>query len=554
MLSNKQLGKYFRLAAQLAELHGENSFRVSALQSTAFKIDRYPVQLSSLSPIEIESAEGLSKTAIKKVTTLLERNSFDELDEYLSKTPPGIVELLSVKGIGPKKVAQLWQMGIESVGELLYACNENRLIELPGFGKKTQEQIRHAIEYRRSSEGKHHYAAIEPIALQLLTDLKMVNEVKACSLTGEIRRKCEVLHGIDILAAAADTTTLMHWLNEHPLIDKDSARENKSHILATIGGNINLNIEITAEPDYMHRLFLTTGSDEHIKWYNSKNPSVEKRASEKDYYSAAGLPYFEPELREGIFEESLSKYAEIPQMITFADLKGALHNHTTYSDGTDSLETMVAYCKEIGLTYFGVCDHSKSAFYANGLTEDRVLVQHEHIDKLNAADKSFRIFKGIESDILSDGSLDYDETVLKTFDFVVASIHSNFRMDEEKATRRLIKAIENPYTDIIGHMTGRLLLARQGYPVNVLKVIDACAANRVAIELNANPYRLDMDWRFMRHAIEKGILISINPDAHRKEGLLDMHYGIAVARKAGLTASQTLNAMDLKEFTGWLES
>ncbi len=268
--------------------------------------------------------------------------------------------------------------------------------------------------------------------------------------------------------------------------------------------------------------------------------------TEEEIYQALKLQYIEPELREGLNEVEFAKENKIPKLIELSDLKGILHNHSTYSDGVHSLKEMADYCKELGYQYLGICDHSKSAFYAQGLNEERVWQQQMEIAKLNKGyGDSFKILSGIESDILNDGNLDYAEDVLKTFDFIVASVHSNLKMTEEKATERLIKAIENPYTSILGHPTGRLLLARPGYPINHKKVIDACAANKVSMELNAHPYRLDIDWRWIWYCLEKNVMVSINPDAHHMEGYHDMKYGVCVARKGMLTKEMCLNALDL---------
>jgi DNA polymerase (family 10) len=258
----------------------------------------------------------------------------------------------------------------------------------------------------------------------------------------------------------------------------------------------------------------------------------------------------QPELREGTLFIEKAEKNELPTLINWHDLKGTLHNHSTWSDGVNSIEEMALYCRDtLKLEYLGMCDHSKSAFYAKGLSIERVLQQHEEIDALNKKLEGFRIFKGIESDILYDGGLDYPDEILQKFDFVVASVHSILKMDEEKATSRLITAIENPYTNILGHPTGRLLLSRAGYPIDYKKVIDACAANNVVIEINANPLRLDLDWRWHQYALDKGVMLSINPDAHRIEGFTDMHYGVLVARKGGLYKEKCFNALSLAEIT-----
>ncbi len=297
------------------------------------------------------------------------------------------------------------------------------------------------------------------------------------------------------------------------------------------------------------QMILHTGNNEHADELALKLVDTDVSGkSEPEIYALAGIPFIEPELREGLNEFALAAADKLPVLIKHSDLKGTLHNHSTWSDGVHTLEDMAYFCRdELKLNYLGISDHSKSAFYANGLNEIRVSAQHREIDELNVKLAPFQIFKGIESDILYDGSLDYPAEVLASFDFVVASVHSILKMTEEKATERLIKAVENPFTTILGHPTGRLLLSRGGYPINHRKVIDACAANNVIIEINANPLRLDLDWRWQQYAIEKGVLLSINPDAHRKEGFYDMHYGTLIARKGGVAKENCLNAMDLEQ-------
>ena len=283
-------------------------------------------------------------------------------------------------------------------------------------------------------------------------------------------------------------------------------------------------------------------------------PSIDFKglADEQAIFAKAKIDYIAPELREQAWALDLAKAQKLPTLIEKEDIKGVIHTHTTYSDGLNTLEEMVDAAKELGYQYIGITDHSKSAFYANGLKPDRVLEQIQAINALNAKLNDFTILKGIESDILNDGSLDYEEDILKQFDFIIASVHSNLRMDEEKATNRIIKAVENPYTSILGHPTGRLLLSRQGYPIDHKKIIDACADNGVSIELNANPYRLDLDWSWIPYATEKGVLISINPDAHSTQGILDIHYGVLSARKGGLTKEQCLNTYSVSDFLKYL--
>jgi DNA polymerase (family 10) len=476
--------------------------------------------------------EGVGKSLALKITELQTNGSLAELNKLLGKTPNGVIEMLSIKGIGPKKVGQLWrELEVESIGELLYACNENRLIELKGFGEKTQAQVKKAIEFKMASAGKFHYYAAEIVADKIIAEIKIKHPAVLVSLTGAIRRKCEIIEIIDVLIAEK--------INTENFIKPENS--------------IPVNFIFCDKDNFYDTLINTTATAEHLVLIDSFKAST-KNKSEEAIYESLGMQYIEPELREGLNEVKLARNKNIPKLIEYKDLRGALHNHTKYSDGYNTLTEMAEECIKLGYEYFGVCDHSQSAFYASGMKPENVLKQFAEIEVLNKQLVPFKIFKGIESDILNDGRLDYDEEILKQFDFVVASVHSNLKMDEEKANTRLIKAIENPHTTILGHPTGRLLLSRQGYPVNHKKIIDACAANNVAIELNAHPYRLDIDWRWIPYCLEKNVKISINPDAHVKEGLLDMYYGVCAARKGMLTKEMCLNAMSLTEIEKYFTS
>lgn len=547
-MTNKEISRALRLASQLMELHDENPFKVRSMQNAAFKTERLTLSVESMDPADIDSIDGIGKGTADKIRELIVRGSFKDLDELLKSTPEGVIDMLSIKGIGPKKVRALWkELGVESTGELLYACHENRLVTLKGFGEKTQEQIRHSIEYARSNAGKYHYAVAEMIATQLLHDVEAAGIATRCSFTGALRRKYEIIESIELIATG-ETPALQTFFRAHPLLDAASLQLTDSSITGSCASGIRIEIVLCNPDEFDQLLFTTTAAPSHLEQLRAmKNWNESFFGSEAGRYEVLGLPYFEPEFREGMFEFEWAKNGKLPQPVEYSDLRGILHNHTTYSDGIHSLAEMAEYCKGMGYEYLGICDHSQSAFYANGLKADRLLQQQQEIDQLNQKTGAFRIFKGIESDILNDGSLDYPDEVLASFDFIVASIHSVLRMDVNKATARLIKAIENPYTTILGHPTGRLLLAREGYPLDMEKVIDACAANGVIIELNANPYRLDLDWRHIPYALEKGVMISINPDAHRKEGYHDMHYGVCVARKGGLEKGMTFNACSLEE-------
>jgi len=549
-ISNKEIARAFKLAAALLELHDDNPFKARSLQNAAFKVERLTTPLSEMQEEEIARLDGIGKGIQGKIKEYLDHSSFEELDILLEKTPPGVVQMLAIKGIGPKKVKVLWnELGLESPGELLYACNENRLVELKGFGTKTQDLIIKSIEYSRSNEGKFLYANIEIIAQQLEKDFKQSGLISEISFTGALRRRCEILEELEFVLSIPDLKSFLKFLEDHPLIDDGSVKSAGNRIESMVAGKLPLHIYRADDNNFYSTLFLTTAGEDHLQILKEKYAltDIGSAKSEEEIYTSLKLPFIEPELREGIFEFELAAKGAMPVLLELKDLKGILHNHSTYSDGEHSLEVMAKYCKELGYEYLGICDHSKSAFYANGLQPERIIMQHAEIEKLNASLAPFKIFKGIESDILIDGSLDYPPDILKTFDFIVASVHSSLRMDKEKATKRLITAIENPFTTILGHPTGRLLLAREGYPIDHKKVIDACAANGVILELNANPYRLDIDWRHIQYAISKNVMLSINPDAHRKEGYHDMYYGVCTARKGALTKNMTFNALSRDE-------
>ncbi|HXH99964.1 MAG TPA: helix-hairpin-helix domain-containing protein [Sphingobacteriaceae bacterium] len=547
-MENKTISQNLNLLSQLMELHGDNPFKIKSLAAAAYKTKKLPFSLSQKSPEEIEKIEGMGKSTAAKITELIVTNKLTELDQLLEKTPPGIVEMLSIKGIGPKKVLIIWkELGIENIGELYYACNENRLVDAKGFGAKTQEEIKKAIDFKMASSGHFLYAPVEKFAEILVEKLQKILDTKKVCLTGAFRRRCETLDGLDILLAVPSDKVV-------PQLDSlglNVLDQTEQGVQTEFANGIKIYFRFCETDRFYWNLFKQTGSLEHVEEViRLIGYEAEDVKSEEDIYKIAGLQFIEPELREGITRMEDAKTSSIPQLITFHDLKGTLHNHSTWSDGVHTLEEMAVFCRdELKLEYLGISDHSKTAFYADGLKEGQIIQQHREIDKLNARLAPFHIFKGIESDILYDGALDYSDDVLATFDFVVASIHSIFKMTEEKATNRLIIAIENPYTTILGHPTGRLLLSRGGYPIDHKKVIDACAANNVVIEINSNPLRLDLDWRWHQYALKKGVMLSINPDAHRNDGFYDMHYGTLIGRKGGLSADKCLNSFTLNQVT-----
>lgn len=554
-MENKTIARTLRLLSQLMELHDGNPFKVKSLASAAYTIGKLPYSLSKKSLTELEQISALGKSTASKVWELIDTRTIRELEDLYDKTPKGVIEIMDIKGLGPKKVLCIWKdMQIENVGELLYACNENRLIEAKGFGAKTQEEIKKAIEFKMASSGRYLYAQVEEYAEYLMERLKETLAVEQISFTGDYRRRCEIIDGLDILIGAPLSPLLEAKLREISTLELIEVREQCIEARNTTGFKVFFNF--CPEGQFALQLALQTGHELHTEELKKRLKDVDlSGTTEIELYQKAGLPFIEPELREGRNEFKLAEAGRLPELVKWEDLKGSLHNHSTWSDGVNSIEEMALFCRdELQLQYLGISDHSKSAFYAKGLYEERVLAQHEEIDALNKKLAGFKIFKGIESDILFDGSLDYAPEILASFDFVVASIHSVFKMTEEKATNRLITAIENPFTTILGHPSGRLLLSRSGYPVDFKKVIDACAANGVVIEINANPLRLDMDWRWHQYAIEKGVMLSVNPDAHSNNGFYDTRFGLLAARKGGVSAANCLNTLSLEEISAYFKN
>lgn len=552
-MENSDIIRSFRLATQLMELHEENPFKIKSYTNAVFALEKLSVELSSLSAAQLSQLEGIGKSIADKIYTLNQQGTFEELENLLSRTPPGVLEMLRIKGIGPKKIRVLWkELNLESTDALLEACENNQVAKLKGFGEKTQENIRQALLFSQAAVGKLHYASAEPIANDLLEQFR--SKGLQASLAGQMARKLDIIDQLEYVVATDTPASLHHLLNSWQELEENSKRSApfawRGHLEAS---GLPVEIHMVSPQRYVNQVFLYSSAPAHLTYVSESGKSLLQMAStqifdsEQAIYEAARLPFIVPELREGLHEFDLAKQNKLDGLVEVKDLKGILHNHSTYSDGRHTLAEMASYCKELGYQYLGISDHSKTAFYAGGLYEDRVRKQHAEIDQLNKQLAPFRIFKGIESDILPDGSLDYEPDVLASFDFIVASIHSGLKMDVHKATQRLIKAIENPYTTILGHPTGRLLLRREGYPIDHRMVIDACAANNVVIEINANPWRLDIDWRWLPYALEKGVMISINPDAHEKDGYHDMVYGVHVARKGGLSREMTFNALSAEE-------
>ncbi len=558
-MENRKITKLFKLAVQLLELHDAPVPKLRPYQNVVAALENTDAPLAGKTAEELQQLNGIGKSMSAKIVEVVVRGSFAELDELLANTPEGLLEVLKLKGIGPKKVRALWQeLEIDDLHKLMEACEAGKVAQLKGFGAKTQENIKEAIAFLLAQEGKFLFAEVEETANELVEEISKLKGAEQVSLVGDIRRYSDIISSIGMLVSTKNTVALHQSLSEIELLSPNlpasgpfAWRGNSSKTGSLV------EVHFCAPEEFGEKQLQLTGSLAHLNEPVAGGQTLlqisraEKGKSEEEIYASAGLAYVLPEMREGLGEVDLAAQNKLPKLVELSDLKGILHNHSTYSDGAHTLEQMAIACRDLGYEYFGIADHSKAAFYASGMQEFTVKKQQEEIDQLNQKLAPFRIFKGIESDILLDGSLDYSDEILDTFDYVVASVHSPLNMDIVKATDRLITAIRNPYTTILGHPTGRLLLRREGYPIDHKAVIDACAEFGVVIEINANPWRLDIDWRWIPYCLEKGVMLSINPDAHSTGGLLDMRYGVLSGRKGGLTKEMTLNALGreaLEEF------
>ncbi|MDN3604130.1 helix-hairpin-helix domain-containing protein [Belliella kenyensis] len=560
-MDQKEIVRKLKLMIKLMELHDENSFKIRSYQTAVNTLERgEDINVLGKSIAELQQISGIGKSIAEVIFALENEGNHTSLDELLSKTPTGILEVLEVKGLGPKKVKILWQeMGISSTHELLEACQSGQVAKAKGFGEKTQESIIQALEFKASNSGKWLYADIEDQVLELINIIQKLEGLGQIAIVGAFARRMEIVEVVELLIETEDRSLAIQNLDKVKEIVQDRKGSSPYKWRGKFESlDLQLVIHFTQKEDFINEKLLRIGSKSHLLYPSKENQTLasilskEKYESEEAAYQVLGFPWIPEELREGFFEfEWASEGGE--RLLEEDDLKGILHNHSTYSDGKHTLRQMAEHCKSLGYEYLGISDHSRTASYAGGLDIEKVQKQQREIDELNKELAPFKIFKGIESDILTDGSLDYPDDVLASFDFIVSSIHSALSMDRKRATARLLKAIENPYTTILGHPTGRLLLRREGYPVDHKVIIDACATHNVAIEINANPWRLDLDWRWVHYALQQGVKLSVNPDAHAMEGYADMRYGVLVGRKGGLTAAMTLNAMNLQEIEQYFE-
>ncbi len=547
-MDNDQIVDALELLVKLWDLHGVNEFKSKNVAFAARGLDKFPGLISSLSEVELLAIPGVGKVVVQIVKDVATSGTCLDLEQIIEQTPPGLLTLLKIKGLGPKKVRTIWQeLQITEIDDLLAACEDGRLANLKGFGGAVVESVTLNIHFIKSNSSKLRINKAQDLADEIVQ--KISAYFSKVAIAGELRRHCEVINSLVFLVETDDLFGASVLLQSVDMLEEDLKESSPFTWRGFVKGHlIPIEINFASSAEFVTKLFSISASADHLAQVNYYERFEGKEISdEKVIYDSQNRPYIVPEMREGLQEfDWCAKHGD-KALIQHADLRGCLHNHSTYSDGKNTLAEMAEACRALGLSYFGIADHSKYAAYAGGLKEEDVIRQHEEIDQLNAQWIDFKVLKGIESDILPDGSLDYDASVLASFDYVVASVHAGITMDLEKAMPRVMKAIENPYTSILGHPTGRLLLARPGFPLHMSKILDACKANGVSIELNASPYRLDLDWRHIYEAMDKGVFVSINPDAHAIAGIQDMEWGVKVGRKGGLLKELTLNALSLAD-------
>ncbi|KUO51325.1 MAG: histidinol-phosphatase [Desulfitibacter sp. BRH_c19] len=550
------------------ELMGENPFKTRAYYNGARIIEFLEEDLGVLvKENRLKDVKGIGAALNEKITELVLSGQLIYYEELKANIPQGLMEMLHVPGLGPKKIKVLYEeLAINSIIELEYACKENRLVDLKGFGAKSQENILKGIEYLKRFQGQYYYSEAIVIAEDIIQELKTSPDLVQISLAGSIRRCKETVKDIDLVASSENPKELTNYLANLSVVnDVIALGETKVSVKLNLG--INLDLRVVKPDEYPYALHHFTGSKEHNTAMRHRAKTIdlkmneygvfqgEKRidcSDEIEVFKALGLEFIPPELREDLGEIEAAENGSLPQLVKEADIKGAFHIHTTFSDGTNTLHEMVCACIELGYEYLGITDHSQSAFYAGGLREREVYRQQQEIAHLKEKYPEIDIYSGIESDIKPDGSLDYSDEVLDSFDFVIASVHSNLKMSKDKATERLVRAMEHPKVTMLGHPTGRLLLGREGYPLDMEQIFDAARKYNVIIELNASPARLDLDWRYLKRAKELGILITINTDAHRIEELRDVVYGVKIARKGWLESQNIFNCKSRQDVRQYL--
>ena len=572
-ITKDQIADILESIAQMLEIKGENVFKIRAYTNAARALETYTGDIAvAAGEGRLGEIPGVGKHIAEKITELVATGQLAYFEILKAEFPPGVFEMFDLQGLGPKKIKALWdKLGITTIPELEKACKDGRVADLPGFGKKTSDNILAAIQSRAKHAGQFRLGSIAADAERMAAELRELPEVFQATVAGSYRRRKEVVGDLDFIVATNAPESVSEFFVKHEMVESVIAHgPTKSSVRLKSG--IQADLRVIKSAEYPFALNYFTGSKAHniimrqralargwtLNEYRLaplENPKGESRKpkadpppilDERGLYRALDLDYVEPELREDRGEFAAAEAHTLPDLIDPENLRGTFHNHTTASDGRSTLAEMAEAAQELGLQYLGIADHSKSSVQAHGLETDRLLAQIAEIKALNETfGGAFRLFAGSEVDIHKDGSLDFPENVLSRLDYVVASIHSSFSLSEAEMTARIIRAMENPYVTMLGHVTGRLLLSRDGYAVNVPAIIDAAARTGTLIELNANPKRLDMDWRWWPLAKEKGVKCVINPDAHHTSHLQFLHFGIGIARKGWLTRGDVVNCLPL---------
>ncbi|HKX12414.1 MAG TPA: DNA polymerase/3'-5' exonuclease PolX [bacterium] len=554
---------------ELLEIQGENPFKTRAYQQAAQLLQGMAEEPADLVKSgKLGELRGIGPALNQKITEMVQTGSSTYLNELRRKVPPGLLELLKIPGLGPRKAKVLYdQLGIQSLGELEYACAENRLLELKGFGAKTQENILKGITLIRSHSGRFLFDVASRQAKDLLGFLKSQPGVGQAEIAGSLRRRKETIGDVDLLASVKGSPhkIIEAWLKHPQVQDILASGETKVSVRLTSGLQVDLRLVSAAEFPFAWLYF--TGSKEHntllrgiakdhglklneYGLFKGEKPTLCR--NEAEIYRALGMHFIPPEVREGMGEIEFAAQRPFPRLIEEQDLRGIFHVHSDWSDGSAPILEMGREAERLGFEYLGLSDHSQTAVYAGGLKAADLKAQAKEIAAANKKLKKLRVLQGIESDILADGGLDYPAKTLDSLDFVIASVHQRFKLDRQAMTRRMLKAIADPHTRILGHISGRLLLGRDGYELDYDAIFAEAAKRRVAIEINANPHRFDLDWRYVRRAKEAGVKFAIDPDAHSVAGLSDTFLGIGLARKGWLTKDDVINTGSLEEVESFL--
>ena len=564
-MTKDQVAASLREIGTILELNGENPFKCRAYLNAARTLETFPTDLTELVRTDrLGELPGIGDALREKITTLVNTGKLPYLEELRTTIPSGLLSLLDLPGLGPKKLRILRdQLKIESIEALTKACQDGRLASLEGFGEKTATNLLDSIQRRATYSKLHRLGTALPAAQALLTHLRECPSVNQAEIAGSLRRGKEIVKDLDLIASSNKPKEVMKVFISAPNVEKVIAHgETKSSVI--LSGGIPCDLRVVPPEVWPTALAHFTGSKEHnialrqraidrglhlSEWglLKGKSKTPLKLKDEKDLHKALGLAFIPPELREDSGEIAAAEKDELPDLLTRDQIRGCLHNHTLASDGQDTLAAMAQAAAEFGLEWLGIADHSKSSFQANGLDVKRLEKQIEEIQSLNSKKPKCTLLSGTECDILKGGKLDFPDSLLNELDYVVASVHSGFTSDEKEMTDRILRAIENPHVTCLGHLTGRLLLEREAYPVNIPKILDAAAANGTWIELNANPWRLDLDWRWWHKARDLGILCCINPDAHKTSHLRFLDFGVTLARKGWLRAQDVINTRTLAQ-------